>query len=171
MEKREKINRQEFEKAIIFVVDKFKNIKEADKPTLFHSIHTGLMLYDAGYDRNIVLGGLMHDLIEDTQTSEDEINELFGVDVANIVVANTKDTTIQDKKERRKKMIENCIKTGEEASIVKAADIVENYTYHPKIGWTEGVEYLNDCSDLLLTLKPDNFNDPIFDQLAKVRNE
>ncbi len=166
--KQETLNREEIEKAIFLITEKFKNADGLTKPVLFHSIHVGIYLYDHGYRVEIVLAGFMHDLLEDTDTTIDEITNIFGKEVADFVLANTKDDSIADKKERKRKMVANCIEAGQDALIIKAADTLENYTYHPTIEWQAGVDYLNDVSGMILEMKPADFDDAIFTTLNAV---
>jgi (p)ppGpp synthase/HD superfamily hydrolase len=166
----ETIKRELIEKAIDFLTLKFANPTNRTKPVLFHSLHVGFCLYDKGYKIEVVLAGFLHDIIEDAKTTKEEIAEIFGSEVAKLVAVNSKDDNIKDKKERKHQMILNCIRAGENALIVKAADILENYTYHPTIKWQAGVDYLNDVCKILFTEKPKNFNDEIFTILKEAYN-
>lgn len=69
---------------------------------------------------------LLHDTIEDTETTYDEIKLYFGKDIADAVLALTKDENIQDKDDAildSLKRIKNCSK---EAKLVKIADRIAN---------------------------------------------
>ena len=59
-----------------------------DKPVLLHSIRVGFHLYELGYSEDIVLAGLLHDILEDTKTSKSDLQDKFGVKITQMVFAN-----------------------------------------------------------------------------------
>jgi (p)ppGpp synthase/HD superfamily hydrolase len=140
----------EIEKAIIFASSKFSTCKDLIKPTLFHSIRVGCELYANDYSSEIVIAGILHDTLEDTDTTEQEIREQFGDVVTDLILANSKDMSITDKKIRDEELLERCLNTSEEASIVKAADILDNYRYYSSIEDQKGV---NRCKEFVAYLK------------------
>ena len=95
-------NQKRIEKAIILASSKFAMLHDLIKPTLLHSIRVGSWLYFHGYETNIVIAGFLHDIIEDTNVTEQSIRDDFGIEVASIVIANTKNTNITEKKRRTK---------------------------------------------------------------------
>lgn len=66
------------EKAIRLLCKLFTEERSLTKPTLFHSIRVGNYLYKNGYPDHIVIAGFLHDVVEDTKTTTDEIVDLFG---------------------------------------------------------------------------------------------
>jgi len=151
--------REKIEQVVIFITDKFEKAGKLTKPALCHSLRVGFYLYGKSYSSETILAGFLHDTIEDTATSKDEIGNLFGEKIANLVDANSK--KIQND-ERTRDMIERCIKLGEDALIVKAADILENMTYSVKQDWDKGLEHCPRAARIVFDKKPDNFRDPIF---------
>lgn len=99
------------------------------KPVLLHSIRVGFYLYEEGYNEDIVLSGLLHDILEDTETSIKDLKDKFGDRVTNIVSSNSFNTLIDDKTKQFKDMFNRCVMHGEEALIVKAVDILDNSNY------------------------------------------
>lgn len=62
----------ECEKAISFLCKYMVN-DGWKKPSLFHSIRVGTHLFEQGYEKNIVIAGFLHDIIEDgVNVSEEE---------------------------------------------------------------------------------------------------
>ncbi len=57
---------------------------------LAHPLHVAKLLADMRLDEPTVAAGLLHDTVEDTDTSIDEIADLFGEEVADIVDGVTK---------------------------------------------------------------------------------
>lgn len=156
----------ECEKAIGFL-SKYMINDNWKKPALFHSIRVGTHLFEQGYERDIVIAGFLHDVLEDgTDISEEVLQAEFGEEVLRIVKANSKDEAIEDKQERKKDLINRCIEAGEDASIVKAADILDNFFYYEM---TENEdELLHHCvphAELLLTRLPESFTNGVFGRL------
>ncbi len=143
------------------------------KPVLFHSMRVGGHLFERGYGRTIVIAGFLHDVLEDgADISEKVISAEFGDDVVRIVKANSKDESIKDKQKRKEDVINRCIEAGEEASIVKAEDILDNFFYY-EITHNEG-ELISHCvphTKLLLERLPKSFTDDIFKRLRCKMNE
>lgn len=79
-----------------FAAEKHKGQKRRDgSPYLTHSIATAIIIVSLGLDEDSVVSALLHDVLEDTDTSYDEIKKLFGVLVADIVDGVTKLTRVQ----------------------------------------------------------------------------
>ena len=91
----------EIEKAVIFLVIRMLETGHNPKPVIFHSIRMGVILYDYNYDLDIVRAAILHDVIEDSDTSVTDIAEKFGNRVAEIVQANTFDKNAGDRPEQR----------------------------------------------------------------------
>ena len=68
------------------------------KPVLFHSFKVGYKLYINGYGENVVIAGILHDLIEDTDVTYDKLKEDFSLAIAELVQAVSFDSSIKDKK-------------------------------------------------------------------------
>lgn len=134
-------NQTKIERAIILASSKFAPLNNLIKPTLLHAIRVGTWLYFHKYDVDIVLAGYLHDIIEDTDVTEKEIIYSFGENCAKIIIANTKNSNISDRKLRNDELIKRCIESGEEAAIVKAVDIIDNYKYYSALEHEAGIDY------------------------------
>lgn len=120
----------EIERAIIVLVQSFEASGDNPKPVVLHCIRVGMRLYKGGYDPKIVISALLHDLLEDTDVTTEEIASQFGTEVAEIVAATSFDSNIEDDRERYRDMFERCFNVGRAAVIVKAADILDNSRYY-----------------------------------------
>lgn len=68
---------------------------EPDKLVVMHSISVGNLLEFFGCDDNVVAAGYLHDVVEDTKYTIDDIKKEFGSDVANLVMgASEKDKSL-----------------------------------------------------------------------------
>ena len=91
-------------------------------------------LYNRNYGKRIIISGLLHDLLEDTNVTSDEIRSKFGKDVANIVEATSFDENIDGYLERHYDIYKRCFELGRSAVIVKATDILDNSDYYGLTG-------------------------------------
>ncbi|HTM25180.1 MAG TPA: bifunctional (p)ppGpp synthetase/guanosine-3',5'-bis(diphosphate) 3'-pyrophosphohydrolase [Vicinamibacterales bacterium] len=65
-------------------------VRHSGEPYLVHPLEVADLLADMKLDVVAVAAGLLHDIVEDTQTPIDRIRELFGADVAHVVEGVTK---------------------------------------------------------------------------------
>jgi GTP pyrophosphokinase len=70
-------------------------VRHSGEPYLVHPLEVADQLADMKLDVVAIAAGLLHDIVEDTQTPIDRIRELFGVDVAHVVEGVTKLGAIQ----------------------------------------------------------------------------
>jgi (p)ppGpp synthase/HD superfamily hydrolase len=155
----------ECEKAIRLLTEAMPASRTWNKPTLFHSIRVGSDLYLKSYPREMVLAGFLHDLLEDTEVTADQIEKQFGKRVLEIVQANSKDNSIPDPHLRKKDLILRCVQTGFNALTVKLADIVDNFKYCKALNDEAGLEYGDELGNLIFENLPNAFTDPLLDEL------
>lgn len=112
---------------------------EMPYPYITHLISVAFILLDYTDDEDVVVAGLLHDTIEDTDYSLEELQEDFGGRIKDIVAAVTEPKTKDGKKipwADRKKVYLKQLKEGpDEALLVSAADKSHNMrmvveTYH-----------------------------------------
>lgn len=65
-------------------------LRKSGEPYITHPIHVAATLAEWGMDADSVIAGVLHDTVEDTKATLDEIKELFGRDVAFLVDGVTK---------------------------------------------------------------------------------
>lgn len=95
----------------------------AATPYINHPIEVAEHLARVGgiTDEDILAAALLHDTIEDTETTKDEIEHIFGNRIASIVADCTDDKRLE-KAERKRLQIENARQKSPEAKCVKIAD-------------------------------------------------
>lgn len=116
--------------ALAFAADKHKNQRRKDadaSPYINHPIAlANLLLNEAGVeDQRVLIAAVLHDTIEDTDTTEQELVRQFGKDVADIVLEVTDDKTLP-KVERKRLQIEHAAHISRRAKLVKLADKICN---------------------------------------------
>lgn len=162
----------EFEKAVrVLAAVSMSADVEMRKPALFHDIRVGVYLYQRQYSRDVVLGGLLHDALEWYGIRESDIRVQFGDHVAEFIRACTKDDSIKDPKEKIKELIKRCVACGQDALIVKTADIIDSFQWYAATKNENELRYCIRNADAIFAHKPSDWNDPIFDELVKRRDE
>jgi (p)ppGpp synthase/HD superfamily hydrolase len=84
-----------------------------------------LSIVTDGTDAELVAAGWLHDTIEDTATTREELAQEFGERVTALVVEVTDDMTLP-KQERRQKQIVDAPRKSPEAKLIKIADKISN---------------------------------------------
>jgi len=79
------------QRAVEYAENKHKDQKRKDgSPYIIHPLAVAEIVVEMGLDIDAVLGALLHDCIEDTDASHEEIEKLFGTSVAELVEGVTK---------------------------------------------------------------------------------
>lgn len=161
-----------FEKAVRFLSEYMPPYDEnIRKPILFHDIRVGVYLYENGYASNIILAGVLHDAIEWSAITEQKLRDEFGDNISKLVLANTKNDSIIDKKEKINELIKRCIQNGQEALIIKAADILDSFKWYSNQNNKDELQYCMQNTNAIFKFKPNNFNDKIFNELKRWQNK
>lgn len=113
-------------KAVKFAAEKHADQRRKNKaatPYINHPIEVAEHLFSVGgiADEDVLDAAILHDTIEDTNTTYEEIVENFGSRVANIVLECTDDKSL-DRAERKRLQIVNAKNKSSEAKCVKLAD-------------------------------------------------
>ncbi len=130
--------------ALRFAAEKHRHQRRKDRhlsPYINHLIEVLHLLWFKGEvrDAHVLIAGLLHDTIEDTQTSPHELEKNFGLEVRQLVEEVTDDKS-RPKAERKRQQIERAPQLSPGAKLVKLADKCANLsdlTYHPPSEWSE----------------------------------
>lgn len=113
---------------------------EAATPYIFHPMGVALSLWEEGSVRNptVLIAALLHDTLEDTDTTKEEIEALFGIQVSEIVSELTNPSGFSAE-EAKAWQIEHAPTLSQEAKLVKLADRLYNIRdlRIPPVGWSE----------------------------------
>lgn len=158
----------DFEKAIRLLAEYLPVADERTrKSILFHDIRVGVYLYERGYSRDIVLAGILHDALEFTEITQQILENEFGNKVRQLVAACTKDDLIKDPEEKTTELIKRCIENGQDALIVKAADILDSFKFYTTTNNPEQIQYCMRNAGAIFKFKPDHFTDPVSTELKQ----
>jgi len=132
---------QEFyQRAIKYAGEQHKNQKVPGTQSnyLLHLSNVAMevmMAYNASPNFDLkyaVQLAILHDSIEDTSSTYQEISELFGEEIAAGVQALTKDESLPTKEERMLDSLNRILKLEDEVGLVKLADRITNLQEPPK---------------------------------------
>ncbi|GAB6065322.1 RelA/SpoT family protein [Aquifex pyrophilus] len=121
--------REEIVRAYEFAKERHGEQKrKTGEPYIVHPLNVALILAELGMDTETVIAGFLHDLIEDTQTSYEEIRELFGENVAQLVEGVTKIGKIKYKSDQAENYRKLILATAKDPRVIilKLADRLDN---------------------------------------------
>jgi len=145
LENHQKIDKESFDliyDAYLFGKEHHKNQKrKSGEPYFIHCVSVAQILAGWGMDKNIIIAGLLHDTIEDTKVTKNDIKDRYGDDILFLVESVTNlsgikfNTRSQQKAENFMKMFISFAKDIR-AILIKLADRLHNLqtiSYLPKI--------------------------------------
>ena len=151
-------------KALSFAAHKHKDQRRKDKaasPYINHPIALAEVLVNVGgiTDINTICAALLHDTVEDTETTPDELTEAFGIDISKIVLEVTDDKSLS-KEARKQAQIDHAAHLSKQARAVKLADKISNLrdvTANPPQDWSleRRQQYFDWAKDVIDGLRDD----------------
>lgn len=116
------------EKAIIFAAKAHKDQtrKSTDIPYITHPFAVGMLLQKAKCSDEVIAAGILHDTLEDTSATFEELKEQFGVYIANLVLAASEHDKSLSWEERKQNTIEKLKDANSEEIQVIIADKLHN---------------------------------------------
>ena len=99
---------------------------EPDKPMIMHPISVGNLLEEYGYSDEIIAAGYLHDVVEDTKYTIDDIRNEFGEKIANLVMGASEPDKKLSWEERKQHTIDETKKLPLENKLVICADKINN---------------------------------------------
>ena len=117
-------------KALAFAADKHRHQKRKDvgaSPYIIHPISlVNILCIEANIiDVDVLCGALLHDTVEDTKTTAEELVIEFGHEVSDLVMEVTDDKT-ENKEVRKQRQIEHAAHLSPSAKLIKLADKISN---------------------------------------------
>ena len=114
---------------------------ERAEPYINHLTEVAALLAEAtgGSDVTLLAGGLLHDTLEDTDATYEDLEQRFGSEVAALVAEVTDDKSLP-REERKRMQIAKTPGKSRRAKLLKLADKTSNLralVQNPPVGWTE----------------------------------
>jgi len=97
-------------------------------PYIEHPITVAARLEELGYRDEVLAAALLHDVVEDSDTTLDELREKFGEEVAGMVGALTDDEALDSYRERKAEHRERVTAADVEAMAIYGVDKLTNVT-------------------------------------------
>lgn len=138
------------EEIIHYVFLAFKGLKrkKEDIELSFHSIMVGNMLKNINCDEDTVYIGYLHDIIEDTNYSYDDLLSKYGKKIADGVLALSEDQSIENYIERKKKFLEKLDTVDNKILLVEIADKLQNLISDYDMFLVKGKDFLiTECNN------------------------
>ena len=116
-----------FNQACIYATRKHEGQmrKSTPMPYIVHIYEVVQLLKESGADEDTIIGGVLHDVVEDTKTPLSEIKELFGEKIASYVDVLSEDKSLPYA-ERKHIQALRIAKAPFEAKLIKCADCLSN---------------------------------------------
>jgi len=95
-------------------------------PYFSHLAYVALILQKAGYDDEVVAAGFLHDAIEDTKYTAEQMIEEFGTGVAELVLAVSEQKDVNPWSERKRLYREQIQASNTKAAALACADHLHN---------------------------------------------
>lgn len=116
--------------AAMFAAERHRHQRRKDaeaSPFINHPLTLADILVNEGgvHDASVIAAALLHDTVEDTNTSNKELVEHFGQQIAGIVAEVTDNKSLA-KQERKRLQIVHARTASHEARLVKLADKIAN---------------------------------------------
>ena len=129
--------------AMAFAADRHRHQRRKDieaSPYINHPIALANLLANEAFieDERVLIAAILHDTLEDTETTETELIRLFGQEITTIVLEVTDDKTLP-KGERKRLQIEHAATVSRRAKLVKLADKICNLrdlAFSPPSDWS-----------------------------------
>lgn len=134
--------------------------KYTEIPYIFHLINVGFILSTITDDDEIIAAGILHDTLEDTNATADDLLNLFRERITGFVLDVTDVSKLSDGNRKVRKAIdrEHLAAAAPESKTIKLADIIDNtrsiIEYDPAFARV----YLQEKKDLLPYLSQGNSN-------------
>lgn len=157
------IHISKFMEAIEFAADKhkFQRRKGYFKiPYINHPLKVCKLLIESGEsDDDIIMASILHDTIEDTDTTENDLTDKFGKMVTNLIIEVTDNMSLPEKVRKNLQVI-NASKLSAKAKMIRIADKIANINdilSYP-INWTKKrkLKYIDWATEVFIRCKGHN---------------
>ncbi len=143
-------------------------------PYINHPLSVARYLIEVGgiEDPDILAAAILHDTVEDTETTAEDLAELFGERVSSLMMEVTDDKSL-DKQVRKRLQVEHAPGLSPGAKLIKLADKISNIEdiiSNPPMDWSQDrcVEYVEWGKEVVAGLRGSNAKlEKLFDELCE----
>lgn len=114
--------RRAVEWALIMHADQRRDVDQA--PFVLHPLEVASLLSGRGFSDDVVTAGVLHDIVESTSVTVDDVARRFGARVAALVGAVSDNPAITGYAERKAALRDQVAEAGDDACALYAADKV-----------------------------------------------
>lgn len=120
-------------KAYLYAKEKHKNqLRKSGEPYIIHPLNVAYILATLGLDTQTICAALLHDVVEDTEATYEDIKSQFGQEIAQIVEGVTKLNylfqSVEEKQAENYKKMFIAMEKDIRIIILKLADRLHNIT-------------------------------------------
>lgn len=103
--------------------------KGTELPYIIHPMEVGIILAENGASHDVIIAGILHDTIEDTELSKEDIGRMFGTNIMELVVGaseSNRDVPGVAWEERKQHTINYLKAADKEVQMIACADKLSN---------------------------------------------
>lgn len=115
------------DQAAVWHRDQKRKYPGVDVPYVSHLAGVAILLAKHGFDDEVIAAGALHDSIEDCNVTAEDITQLFGARVAQLVAAVSEADKSQSWETRKQRYVEQFSKNPWDAQAITIADKIDNF--------------------------------------------
>lgn len=100
--------------------------RSSDEPYVNHVLRVARLVHDTGAPEEVIIAAILHDTVEDTDVTMEDIQQKFGNIVTGYVDTLTEDDKSAAWEDRKAEAQMKLMNASKEAMLIKAADKIDN---------------------------------------------
>lgn len=100
--------------------------KGTDFPYIEHPLHVGILLSKVGMRDEVVIAGILHDTLEDTDTTEDDLRSEFGEEILRMIKSESEPDRTLPWNERKNHTVEHLRGAPGDVRMIALCDKLSN---------------------------------------------
>jgi GTP diphosphokinase / guanosine-3',5'-bis(diphosphate) 3'-diphosphatase len=110
------------EEAIRFMKEAYRTRLKRPGRGVEHPLAAARLLAADGQAPRVVVAGILHDVLEDTKVTAEEVHAVYGAEIASLVRAVTQDESIKKYRRRKAALRAQIVDAGRDAAAISLAD-------------------------------------------------
>ncbi|MDK2917979.1 MAG: hypothetical protein PWQ37_712 [Candidatus Petromonas sp.] len=103
--------------------------KSSDVPYIVHPFEVAMILQENGADTDVIVAGILHDILEDTEITKKNMKDVFGEKILSLVLAASEELEGRDKRpweDRKRHTIDYAKSAALDEKMIICADKLSN---------------------------------------------